>query len=164
MPKRNELVPGKIYRMTKYYDGRPAGTEVIFKWLMMDDKWAVCNPVGQPSMQDSICLDPETELEEIQRMHSLIFKIKDNLGRYTTEAIEDIIDNSKIRDIKLWSGLRDCNGQMIFEGDRISFDMKDDYWNEQWEGTVLFKDGVFGIKERNYVILRDINPYCLEII
>jgi len=62
--KRSELIPGKTYKMKKYYDGNSAGTEVIFKWMTQDDKWAVCNPVGEPSMQDSMCLDPE-ELEEV---------------------------------------------------------------------------------------------------
>ena len=57
-----KLIQNKIYKTKVSYDGLGIGTEVIFKW--MSDKWAVCNPVGEPSIQDSRCFLPE-ELEEI---------------------------------------------------------------------------------------------------
>lgn len=63
--EKTQLIRGKTYRMVNDHEGNKSGTEVVFHQMTEDGKWAVCNPVDEPSMQDAICLDPEVDLEEL---------------------------------------------------------------------------------------------------
>ena len=65
MVKREDLVRNRHYKITKQIEGNRLGTEVIFHGMTANGNYAICNPVDEPSMQDSFCANPEVDLEEV---------------------------------------------------------------------------------------------------
>lgn len=63
----DEITLAKLYRLTKPVSHNPIGTLVCCTPPTPDYPYVICNPVGEPSMQDSFCVIPETELEEVER-------------------------------------------------------------------------------------------------
>lgn len=66
--KKEELKKGRTYLLKSYADGNFAGDKVVF-WGFYDDRYAICNPINEPSMQDSFCVEPE-HLEELDATKS----------------------------------------------------------------------------------------------
>ena len=56
MIAKEDLVEGRTYELAEHVEHNDVGTPVIFKWWTKDGKWAICNPVGEPDMQSSMCL------------------------------------------------------------------------------------------------------------
>lgn len=81
------LIPGKTYKLTKMIDGNQEGTPVVFKWMTKDNKWAICNPVGEPDMQSSFSVKP-SELAEIGENVSYQITLSPKQANVLVEALD----------------------------------------------------------------------------
>ncbi len=60
--KAAEMIPGRQYRLLKPYEGKD-----VFEcqWLNKTTQKTICNPPGEPSMQDSVGIPFDEEVEEL---------------------------------------------------------------------------------------------------